>query len=483
MLKVTSPQDITSGASPHETAPARRPLFRLGLIVLGVFLAWQVIVHSWAHYLAEPAPSVALMLNSRQPDALRVAAERKLEEILTAARSSYAEADRDRLPAFSDRRIVGVPDESTLSDLPPGFVLSAKDAAEVEDLLRRSIAAAPLNARAFSLLGRVADLKQDEAQARTYYRQAARLSRHEVSAAIWLLNHAIKDNSVDEVLSYADLLQRVRPSIVAPIAPILARVAESEDGRQKLITLLAGDPPPPWRSAFLRSLPQHVIDPRTPMDVVFKLKGAGVLVDADDLRPYLDLLLRNGLADLAYQTWLQFLSDQQLSTLGRLNNAGFERPPSGLPFDWVIRAGTNANAEILPHPEHPERKVLIVDFRGGRAQFQAGVRQWVVLPPGAYRLAGAVEGDLRGRRGLKWRILCQEAGRTLQLAESEMLIGKFAEGRSFSFDFTVPNSDCAAQIVQLDLDARSSSEQLVLGELIFDDLRLDRLAASDTPAQ
>ncbi len=219
------------------------------------------------------------------------------------------------------------------------------------------------------------------------------------------------------------------------------------------------------------------------MLVLLGLKQAGRNVEVQELKPYLESVLLNGLPEVAYQTWLQFLTDAQLSTLGRLNNADFETLPSGLPFDWVIRVGTNANAEIRPHPEHPHRKVLTVGFAGGRADFRAGVRQWVVLPPGSYRLWGAVEGELRGRRGLRWRILCQAARSQAQIAESDMLLGKFPEGRSFSVSFTVPRSECPAQIIQLDLDARSSSEQLVLGELLFDDFGLERVDTFERPGQ
>ncbi len=259
MLKVPElndrPREEDAALAHHsEGSRPRRMLFLVLLAVLGLLLAWQVIVRSWSATLAEPTPDLALVLNSSQPQALLIAAERRLDEILATARSTYASQERDRLPNFSSRRIVGVPDESAHSEFPPGYVLPADQAHEVEGLLSRAIVAEPLNAPAFTLLGRVAELKGDEVGALRHFKQAIKLSRHEVSAAIWLLNHAVQSNDLDLVLVYADLLQRVRPNLVGPIAPILARAVETEAGRPKIVALIASDPSPPWRQGFPAAL-------------------------------------------------------------------------------------------------------------------------------------------------------------------------------------------------------------------------------------
>jgi hypothetical protein len=55
-----------------------------------------------------------------------------------------------------------------------------------------------------------------------------------------------------------------------------------------------------------------------------------------------------------------------------------------------------------------------------------------------------------------------------------MILGSFAEWRSFEFPIAVPDSGCSAQSLQLTLAARSASEQLISGEIWFDELSLSR---------
>jgi hypothetical protein len=61
------------------------------------------------------------------------------------------------------------------------------------------------------------------------------------------------------------------------------------------------------------------------------------------------------------------------------------------------------------------------------------------------------------------------------IGESGMVAGKTATWKDIEFGFAVPASDCPAQYLRLDLDARMSSEQFASGTLWFDDLRIARL--------
>ncbi len=197
-----------------------------------------------------------------------------------------------------------------------------------------------------------------------------------------------------------------------------------------------------------------------------------------DLRNYFDLLLKHNLHELAYYTWLQFLPPRQLSKVGSLINGGFETNPSGLPFDWVIQAGSGVTAQLRNRPDEMGNRGLYVEFSTGRVQF-GGVSQLLTLSPGMYQLKGKYKGEILGRRGLRWRVMCA-AGDQL-VAQTPMVVGAFPEWAEFELAVRIPDADCRAQKLQLVLDSRSASEQLVYGSIWYDELSVTRTGDLDDP--
>ena len=113
---------------------------------------------------------------------------------------------------------------------------------------------------------------------------------------------------------------------------------------------------------------------------------------------------------------------------------------------------------------------LMVDFLYGRVDYHS-VHELVMLAPGSYKFAGQYSGKISGPRGLKWRIVCANDAHT-RIGESPMIIGATSTWKNINFSFTIPTADCRAQYVELDLDARMASEQLVSGSVLFADLNI-----------
>jgi hypothetical protein len=467
-------------------------------IALGGVLVWQVLTRSLAAYLASAAPETALMLEGSEPTALLnladgglagldldgkgkggpAAASPKMEpakvgkpEASGAAGDrlrNWAElakaAEKGRL-AVQGGAVAKAPAEPGASD-----AAQSKTREQVREWAERALANQPLNAHALRILGQLAEANSEEARASSFMRAAARRSIRESVAVYWLMRKSAENKDYATAIYCVDVLLRTRTETMPFVIPTLVQMADDKEANGELKKLLAGNPP--WRPQFFEALPKSVTDARTPLDILLAAKDTPTPPTATDLKPYLDVLIEHKYFELAYYVWLQFLGPEQLRSIGLLFNGSFEGTPSGLPFDWVMRGGAGATVEIMDRPDLEGQHALYIEFSQGRVEFP-GVTQLIMLGPGTYRFRGKYRGELVGRRGLVWRTMC--AGTWTPLGEGAIPPAPVPTWRDVEFSFTVPNANCRAQQLRLDLDARMASEQLVTGSVWLDDLRIQRV--------
>jgi hypothetical protein len=449
-----------------------------------------------AFSLAETDPESALLLQPSEPRAILTLTREKLDQIVRAkasqdkaqAKPQNRQAPDDELHS-SDRilniaRLAGrtllVPQAETTAPEPPQSAaiadagrdtdISMPTWSEVGTLAQRVIAIDPWNADALAILAQVREQENDTPKTANLMSAAARLSIRESYAVFWLLQQALAKKDKTVALYYADALLRTRGGAMVVTAPILAQMAEKEKAAEDVAALLAQNPP--WRQQFLATLPTVMSDARTPLYLMQALATSPHPPTTTEVSSYLSFLIGRGFFELAYYTWLQFQPKAELARITPLYNSGFDRPPSGYPFDWVLRQGSGVTSEIRPIGGTSDEKALYIEFTQGRAQFP-GVSQVTLLAPGTYELKGQLKGALVGARGLVWRVSCSDG---TVLGQTDLLRGNFPQWREFSFAFTVPQSACRAQTIRLELDARSASEKLVAGSMWFDQLDLKRLA-------
>jgi hypothetical protein len=252
--------------------------------------------------------------------------------------------------------------------------------------------------------------------------------------------------------------------------PIMGKMAELPQASADLKSLLSTDPP--WRPQFLSSVSNAISDARTPLDLLLSLKDTANPPTARDLRPYLDFLIGHGFFDLAYYTWLQFLRPEQFAQAGHLYNGGFDAPPSGTPFDWVLTKGTGVTAQVAAKSDKPGERALHLQFGPGRVDYR-DVFQLIMLSPGSYQFQGKYKGDLVSERGLEWRVICAAKERNI-IGRGVVSRSTTAQWQDLEFSFTVPQADCPAQYVKLVFDARSASEKFISGNIWFDDFKIAR---------
>jgi len=445
--------------------------------IAGAGLLWLIIVHSFAAYFAQASPKLALALNASQPIALLNLANARLTlleaEALPTRGGLDNKADLERPPEPAAHR--SVMDQNAepsgagrdWSDGTPNAAIRA----ELRALAELILSTAPLESAALFLLGQIAEWESDHDRARRLMEAAVHRSIRETSAVYQLMIWSLESRNYADAIDRADAIMRTAPRHTRHIGSLLARVVENETGRHLIERRLAENPP--WRTAFLSGMLRSVSDARAPFHILLSLKATPAPPTTAELGRYLSFLIRHKLYELAYYVWLQFLTPEDLGSTGLLYNGRFERPLSGLPFDWHISRGTGVTIQVSPDPSLERGRALLIEFGQGRVEF-GRVSQLILLSPGTYRLTGRIKGELAGRRGLVWRVSC--AGERQVLGASEMMVGLAPMWRTFGFTFEVPaDRPCRAQTVTLTLDARSTSERLVSGIIRYADLTIERL--------
>ena len=237
---------------------------------------------------------------------------------------------------------------------------------------------------------------------------------------------------------------------------------------QPLTALLATSPP--WRASFLSELSVRLANPARLVQLYAALKETGNPPTNEELRPYLNRLIKDGNFEQAYQTWLETLPPKQRPNETYPFNRDFDLPVDGLPFNWNLEVTTGADIQIVSLVDGGRKRALHVQFSGARVDL--AVKQLMLMPAGEYTFSGRVKTEeLRTSRGLWWHIFCAN-NPAKTLANTELVSGTMP-WTDFTVKFQVPAADCRAQWLQLELPARIEPERQIEGQVWYQYLRIE----------
>jgi hypothetical protein len=406
------------------TANPRLPAALILIVALAAFAAWRVIGLGMAGHAARHAPEDAQAWRGDHAVALRLSSARAWER---------------------------------------------GDAAAAAELALRAVKANPLDGRAYGVLALARSV--DDAMDVGLASIAARRWPLDAAAHESLAMRHLGDGDLAAAMPHLDALLRVYPESRGETFALLLRLLVELDAPPALTEWLGQGPP--WRGAFLAHAARTLKDP-APMHQLFRaLVASDTPPGEHEQRAWLARLERDGLYIDAWFTWIDSLPPERLDGLGNLHNGSFEWPASGFGFDWRFGRVAGAVIEQAPAGGADGDMALRVAFQHQRVDFRH-VSQLLVLPPGEYRLAGRVRLDnLRNERGLIWQVQCAR-GRAGRLGQSDGFRG-LSPWRSFEFTFRVPEADCPAQWLRLELDARAAADRFIGGEAWFDAMRIQRL--------
>jgi hypothetical protein len=311
-------------------------------------------------------------------------------------------------------------------------------------------------------------------QLRLLFLAAGRSSR-DVEIQVAAISQLLKEEKYALALERLDGLMRADHALRPKLYDALVVFAQSAASRRALVDLLAQEPP--WRKDFLSYLPRAAIDVQTASTLIAEMRATASAPQSSELAPFIDRLIADGAIGQAYSLWLNSLTEAQLARAGYIYNGDFEAKLAQLgSFDWTVMRAKNVVARTTPNAADNRGMVLEVAFVNAQISYR-NIFQRLMLPAGRYSLTGYYKAnDLENDRGLVWRVYCVIAGQKAfgkRLGESPAMKGT-QDWTAFEINLDIPDRDCGAQILQLELNAQAKLDQRVTGVLRFDDLKIDR---------
>lgn len=390
-------------------------------MLVAALAAWRITVSVMATTLADSDPHAALAWNADQPQAL-----------LALARKQLAADQPEQAAATASR------------------------------LLQRE----PLAAEALVVRARAAAASQNTPEANRLFALALKRAPRDQYARAWVIGDELQSGRYTAALANITTLVRIAPPRAEVLVPLLAEFAAQTPAFVPALVHALGEPPP-WRFGLLDYLLRHA--GHELVDRVFSGLQSTAGLSREESERWFQYLIGTGRWGEAYSRWAGGLGLAAGANLPAIYNGGFEKPVSGIGFDWVMRG--EPGVQILRSSIHHRRgrwsaQVNFLNRRANNIQFQ----QNLLLGPGRYRLRFSARArNLRSDKGLEWAITC--AGQSEPLATSPRMEGSF-DWQLMHTDFTVPASACPAQLLWLRNPGADGAAKLVSGTLWFDNFRI-----------
>ncbi|MFO0991287.1 MAG: hypothetical protein U1E67_05090 [Hyphomicrobiales bacterium] len=326
----------------------------------------------------------------------------------------------------------------------------------------------PLDPIALKTLSNVWRAEDDGERAEALAILAGNRSLRDLPAQAEVLDILLKRKDFAAALYRLDALMRAQPARLPDLIKIAALFAESDESRPALVAEILKDPP--WRQALMNAIIAGANGPAVTYSVIAQMRKSGAQATRSELRELIAKLIANKDFETAYFVWLDSLSQAELRKAGNLFDGGFELDPQNLLFGWNFDKLRNTDIRIVPRSTSSADRMLRIEFINTRERFQH-VSQMLRLPPGRYELTG----DMKAERlvtdvGLVWRLYCLGTEQRPIAATGKL----FAASTWAQFDatFEIPSEDCTAQTLRLEVDSRAALDQLISGQVYFDNLQI-----------
>jgi len=320
--------------------------------------------------------------------------------IVASARSSNAELalrldpdDPIALANMADQRITS----SAASD--PGQLRSQGRA--ISGLAQHSLRAQAVNARAFKVLGYIAELEKGPDAAERLMSMSSRMSRRELGTNLWLIERNVNKGDMDRVLAQYDVSLRSIADSRQILFPLLTSALEDASIQAAFAPYLKAQPN--WLPAFL----SYAIGASDrPSDIARALKRGGGMPKGDDFKGLDTYLLARLGAKAEYAAALHYYLELPGADRALPQSVSFDKAstdPRFTPVTWLLPS-TGSFSVAFELPENGSGQELRALIPAGERGIAA--RKLIALAAGQYDFLDRRR-DVQASDGeLHWELRC-----------------------------------------------------------------------------
>jgi tetratricopeptide (TPR) repeat protein len=272
----------------------------------------------------------------------------------------------------------------------------------VSQLALQALESQAVNAKALRILGYAADARGDGAQAERLIEMAARLSRREPGAQLWLIEASARNGDIAQTLIHYDIALRTKPDTQTILFPRLLAAIEDPEIRTALKPYIRADNG--WATGFLffansnsRNLPALV-------DLIVETGG---LADSESSKGQelglLSRLVAESFFNEARRLYLQIPGARP----ARLTSAAFEasdRDARFGPIGWQLNDDPDAGGGFTGKADELQTSLSIF---ANSATTRPVASKLLYLKPGSYLFSARLSNLDRGDEGfLRWQLRC-----------------------------------------------------------------------------
>lgn len=306
------------------------------------------------------------------------------------------------------------------------------------DAVRRAAAAAPLDARAYLILGHQQLLDRMPGRAVATLEAGQRLDPRQRLIHLLLLDRYLRTARYADAAAQFSVLARILSATQPSIATAMAKMTMAPETRAAVRQTLSTDP------ALERGVLIALARSDTAPAAIFALASPAARADArspESWGPILvNRLVDRGRYPLARSVWQRVYGLSPVQAAALITNAGFRKTSAAPPFDWTLTANGLGAADL-------RNGSLVVDYYGRDSGDLA--RQLLVLQPGRYRFAFTVDpGKTDAATKLYWSVACGTAAPGDRNTLMTVPVTPTAKPHRVTAELVVP-AGCPAQMLTL----------------------------------